>query len=94
MSKVTLAAAQFANELSQGFTGRAAFNTLSVMRDDGTMGSVPLLPVTPSGAYLITTAVATGVVVADAVRSWILNVATRRGGRAARWFGQTLTTGR
>jgi len=94
LSKLTLAAAQFSNELSQGFTGRAPFNTLSVMREDGTMGSVPLLAVTPSGAYLLTTGVATGVVIADAIRSWMLNLATRRGGRAARWLGQTLTTGR
>jgi len=94
VGKIELGAAQFANELAVGFGISAPFPSLMVQGDSGANYTVNLTTATPSGAYLKTTAVATGVVVADAIRSWILNFATRRGGRAARWFGQTLTTGR
>lgn len=94
MSKLTLAAAQFANELAVGFGLSTPFPTLTVFNDAGGSASIGLVAVAPSGSFLKLTAVATGVVIADAVRSWLLNFATRRGGRAARVMGQNVTTGR
>ena len=94
MSKVAAAGAQFANELGVGFGVGTPFPSLILTAEDGSNMSVGFTTATPSGAYLKLTAVATGVVIADAVRSWILNFATRRGGRAARVMGQNVTTGR
>jgi len=94
MSKVTLAAAQFSNELAVGFGLSTPFPILTVSNDAGATATISLVATAPSGSFLKLTAVATGVVIADAVRSWLLNFATRRGGRAARVMGQNVTTGR
>jgi len=95
LSKLAVAGATFSNEFVQGFGLSAPFGTVPVVLDDGTIANFGITSATPKGSFLALTGVATGVVIADVVRSWLLNASAGRRGRAAKGYGGlTVTSGK